>query len=191
MNATLPAPVEDVDGGALVEVRTITKPWIERYRHRAKRVVLGYLGAILAVAVITAIVGHERTATAGAVFTVWLGAMAAVPLRFGAMDLGSWFHETRLRRHGVTVVAMRADAPMRHQCADSSGTTRVISAPSHAPSVHIAYDPQDPSKVAVLRDRAPRLLEITLGPGGILLRLGGIAFVLYLARMAILGETLS
>lgn len=191
VNALLPDPVEDVDGSALVGRRTLTATWLETYRRRVKQVVLGYLGGVLALAVTTALVGDERTAMAGAVFTVMLGVMAALPLWFGAMDLGSWFHETRLRRHGVTVVAMQADAPMSYRYTDSSGTTRVISAPSHAPSVQVAYDPQDPSNAAVLRDRAQRLFEITLGPGFILLWLGGIAFVLYLVRLAILGETLS
>lgn len=70
--------------------RTRTQPWIETYRLRLKQVVLGYLGAVLALAVTTAIVGDERTAMAGAVFTVMLGFMAALPLWFGGIDLGSW-----------------------------------------------------------------------------------------------------
>ncbi|MFB6820617.1 hypothetical protein ACFCXA_03365 [Streptomyces virginiae] len=139
----------------------------------------------------TAIVGAERTAVAGAVFTVMFGVMAALPLWLGAVCLGSWFHEARLRRHGVTVVAMQADAP--HEL-PVHGKRR-----HHACHLLPELCPVRPGRLrpagTVERGRTagpgPRLFEITLGPCFILLWLGGVAFVLHLARLAILGETLS
>ncbi|HEY9368252.1 hypothetical protein [Streptomyces sp.] len=134
--------------------------------------------------------GHERTAVAGAVFTVTIGVMAALPLWLGAVCVVPWFHETRLRRHGVTVIAVQADAPMTYQCTDSSGTTRVFSHQSVAQSVQVAYDPRDPSNVVVLQDPSSRPIEITLEPGFFLLGLDGIAFAIHLALVAIQGKTL-
>ncbi|MFF2570996.1 hypothetical protein [Streptomyces sp. NPDC058084] len=191
MNASLPQPVEDVDGDALVDLRAITKTWLETYRRRLGRVMLGYLGGVLALALTTAVVGDERTGVAGAVFIVMFGVLAALPLWLGAVCVVPWFHETRLRRHGVTVDAVQADDPETYQYTDGTGTTRVFSHPSTAPSVQASYDPRDPSDVVVLQDPSSRFFEITLGPCFFLLGLGGIAFVIYLAVKAIQGRTLS
>ncbi|MGW9448589.1 hypothetical protein [Streptomyces sp. NPDC055632] len=191
VNALLPDPVEDVDGGALVDVLTFTKTWLETYRHRLGRVMLGYLGGVLALALATAIVGDERTAVAGAVFIVAVGVMAALPLWLGAVCVVPWFHEACLRRHGVTVDAVQADAPMTYRYMDSSGTTRVLTHQSVAPSIQVAYAPQDLSNVVVLQDPSSRFFEITLGPCFFLLGLGGIAFAIHLALTAIQGKTLS
>lgn len=68
-------------------------------------------------------------------FIVPLGLLAALALWIGAVCVVPWFHETRLRRHGVTVDAVQADAPGTYQYTDSTRTARVFSHSSAAPSV--------------------------------------------------------
>lgn len=191
VNALLSDPVEDVDGGALVVVRTVTTTALQRYRRRLGQVMLGYLGGVLALAVTVAFVGHERTAMAGAVFVPTFGVLAALPLWIGLVSVGPWFKETLLRRRGVTVVATPADDPMTFRYTDGGGVSRVVSHPGGAGSVQVAYDLRDPSDVVVLQDGSTRLFDITLGPFFVLVGLCGIAFMTYLARLAILGQTFS
>ncbi|MFJ7155955.1 hypothetical protein ACIQUQ_13535 [Streptomyces sp. NPDC101118] len=190
VNALLPAPAEDVDGAALVDLRTFTKTWLEGYRRRLGRVVLGYLGAILALALVTAIAGPGETGVAGAVFIVPLGLLAAVMLWLGGVCVVPWFHETRLRRHGVTVDAEPADDPGTYRYTDTTGTTHVFAHQSTAPSVRVAYPPRDPSSVLVLQARNDRILEIVLGPGFIFSGLVVTAFPIWLATSVLQGKQL-
>ncbi|MFI9112723.1 hypothetical protein [Streptomyces venezuelae] len=192
VNALVPRPVEEVDGPALVELRTFTKTWVETYRGKVGRVLLGGLGGILVLAVITAIVGDEKTAFAGAVFMIPFGGMAVVGLWFGAVCTGPWLHETRLRRHGVTVVAEQAaDGPWKYAYMDSTGTTRVFTHPSAVPSVEVSYDPQDPSDVLVLQESSTRFFDITLGPCFLIAGLAALAATIGLSVVTILGIPLS
>ncbi|MFC9385793.1 hypothetical protein [Streptomyces venezuelae] len=192
VNALVPRSVEEVDGPALVELRTFTKTWVETYRGKVGRVLLGCLGGILVLAVITAIVGDEKTAVAGAVFMLPFGGMAVVGLWFGAVCTGPWLHETRLRRHGVTVVAEQAaDGPWKYAYMDSTGTTRVFTHPSAVPSVEVSYDPQDPSDVLVLQESSTRFFDITLGPCFLLAGLAALAATIGLSVVTILGIPLS
>ncbi|MFF3842540.1 hypothetical protein [Streptomyces sp. NPDC001930] len=189
-NALLSDPIEDVDGSVLVDARTFTRTWLQRFRRRLGWVLLGCLGGVLALSVTTAVAGDGRAAVTGAVFGLALGVMAVVGIGLGAVCVVPWFHEIRRRRRGVTVVAVQADGPGTYQYTDSTGTTRVFSHPSPAPSVQASYDPRDPSDVFVLQDRSTRLLDITLGPCFLLAGLGGIAVVIGLAAMTILGKPL-
>ncbi|MFE5941938.1 hypothetical protein [Streptomyces sp. NPDC056480] len=191
VNALLLDPAEDIDGSALVDARTFTSTWLQRFRRRLGRVLLGCLGGVLALSVTTAVAGDGRTAVTGAVLIAALGVMAVVGIGLGAVCLVPWFHEARRRRHGMTVIAVQVDGPGTYQYTDSTGTTRVFSHPSPAPSVQAGYDPRNPSDVLVLQDhRSTRLLDITLGPCFLLAGLGGIAVVIGLTVMAILGEPL-
>ncbi|MFD3658852.1 hypothetical protein [Streptomyces sp. NPDC058620] len=189
VNALLPQRVEDVEGVALVDVRTFTTTWLQKFRRRLGRALLGCLGGVLALAVATAIAGEGPTPVGGAMFIVPLGVMAVIGIGLGVVCVVPWFHETHRRRHGVTVVAVQTDEPGTYQYTDSTGT-RVFAHPSTEPSVQASYDPRDPSDVLVLQDRSARFFEITLGPCFLLAGLGGLAVVIGLAVMMILGKPL-
>ncbi|MET7757534.1 hypothetical protein ABZT27_22955 [Streptomyces sp. NPDC005389] len=190
VNVLLPDPVEDLDGGVLVEVRTFTGTWLQKFRRRLGRVLLGCLGGVLALSLTTAVTGDERTAVTGAAFIMALGVMAVVGIGIGAVCAVPWFHESRRHRRGVTVTAVQADEPGTYQYTDSTGTTRTFSHPSPLPSVQASYDPRDPSDVFVLQGRSTRLLDITLGPCFLIAGIGGIAVVIGLVVMTVLGKPL-
>ncbi|MFE9045856.1 hypothetical protein ACFYOG_33775 [Streptomyces sp. NPDC007818] len=192
VNALLPRSAEDVDGAALVEVRAFTRTWVETYRGKVGRVLLWLLGGILVLAVITAVVGDEKTAVAGAVFMMPFGGMALVGLWLGAVCIGPWWRETRLRRHGVTVVAARsADGAGAYEYTDATGTTRVLIHPGTAPSIQVSYAPRNPSDVLVLQEPSTRFLDITLGPCFLLGGLAALAATIGLSVVTILGIPLS
>ncbi|MFF9909685.1 hypothetical protein [Streptomyces sp. NPDC013457] len=190
VNALLPQPVEDIDGGAVVGVRTFTETWLQTFRHGLRRVMLGYLGALLALAVTTAIAGPERTAVAGAVFIVPLGLLAAAFLWIGVVCVVPWFRQLRLRRHGVTVDAVQADEPGTYRYTDGTGVTRLFSHPATTPSVPAAYDARNAAKVLVLQDPSTRLIDITLGSCFLLAGLATTAAPIGLAVMTILDKQL-
>ncbi|MEV7375744.1 hypothetical protein AB0O51_33240 [Streptomyces sp. NPDC090301] len=188
VNVLLPDPVKGVDGSLLVEVRTFTRTWLQRFRRTLGRALLGCLGGVLVLSVTNAVAGDGDTAVTGALFVAASGAMAVVGIGLGAVCVVPWFHETRRRRHGVTVVAEQVDGTGTYRYTDGAGTTRAFSHPSPAPSLQACYDPRDPSDVLVLQDRSSRLLDITLGPCFLLAGLGGIAVVVGLVVMTILGK---
>ncbi|MFE6817139.1 hypothetical protein [Streptomyces sp. NPDC057677] len=191
VNVLLPVPAEDVDGSALVEVRTFTRTWLQRFRRTLGRVLLGCLGGVLALSVTNAVAGDGRTAVTGALLVAALGALAVVGIGLGAVCVVPWFHETRRRRYGVTVIAEQADGPGMYRYADGSGTVRVFSHPAGpAPSLQACYDPRDPADVLVLQDRSSRLIDITLGSCFLLAGLGGIAAVVGLVALTVLGRPL-
>ncbi|MFE6787604.1 hypothetical protein ACFVFF_35630 [Streptomyces sp. NPDC057680] len=191
VNVLLPVPVEDIDGSALVEVRTSTRTWLQRFRRTLGRVLLGCLAGVLALSVTNAVAGDGRTAVTGALLVAALGALAVVGIGLGAVCVVPWFHETRRRRYGVTVIAEQADGPGMYRYADGSGTVRVFSHPAGpVPSLQACYDPRDPADVLVLQDRSSRLIDITLGSCFLLAGLGGIAAVVGLVALTILGRPL-
>ncbi|MFB7831026.1 hypothetical protein [Streptomyces sp. NPDC056056] len=190
VNVLLPVPVEDFDGSALVEVRTSTRTWLQRFRRTLGRVLLGCLAGVLVLSVTNAVAGDGRTAVTGALFVAALGALAVVGIGLGAVCVVPWFHETRRRRYGVTVIAEQADGPGTYRYADGSGTVRAFSHPGPAPSLQACYDPRDPADVLVLQDRSSRLIDITLGSCFLLAGLGGIVAVVGLVAMTILGRPL-
>ncbi|MFG2298555.1 hypothetical protein [Streptomyces sp. NPDC048603] len=188
VNARLSDHAEDADGDALVSRCIVTKTWPERYHRKAGWIMLGYLVGVLALAAATAILSDGSDTTGGALGIVAFGVITGLPLWVGLFATGTLFRAARLHRHGVTVVAVRADAPATYQYTDSSGTTRVVHHRSRNQSIQVAYDPRDLSSVVVPPNPQDWFFDIIIGPGFLLAGLGGIAFVIDVAITEITGQ---
>ncbi|MFF8836839.1 hypothetical protein [Streptomyces sp. NPDC015130] len=73
------------------------------------------------------------------------------------------YREWHLRRHGVRVAAERVPGEMHtYGYRDPAGLERLVTKRGGAWTVDIAYDPRDPGRVAVLRPRGPRILDLVV-----------------------------
>ncbi|MCX5199372.1 hypothetical protein OOK31_36800 [Streptomyces sp. NBC_00249] len=162
VNALLPDPVEEVDGGALVVVRSFARTRLQKFRRTLAWCVLGALGGVVGLSVALTATADGPDAQGSAVASGILGGLTVLLIGLCVLFTGPSFHERRLRRHGVTVFAVRTDRPRVYQYADSTGTTRYLSYVSAAPSEQVSYNPQDTSDVLVLRTPFARFLDISV-----------------------------
>ncbi|MEV8533122.1 hypothetical protein [Streptomyces sp. NPDC051211] len=159
VNALLPDPVEEVDGGALVVVRSFARTRLQKFRRRLAWCVLGALGGVVGLSVALIATADASDAKGSAFVSGIIGGLTVLFIGAFVLFTGSSFHERRLRRHGVTVVAVRTDRPRVYQYEDNTGTTRYLSYLSAAPFEQVSYNPGDTSDVLVPRTRFARILD--------------------------------
>ncbi|ALC24788.1 hypothetical protein ACH46N_11965 [Streptomyces pristinaespiralis] len=186
VNALLPERTEEVDGGALLVLRTFAKTRRQKFLRRLKWFVFGCLGGVVALCVTAGIAG----VTGLAIAIVPIGAIATASLGVGVYCVWTWNRERRLLKHGITVVASRAGRPGAYLYTDSTGTTRVLSHWGVEPYVRASYDPQDPSDVLVPQAPFMRRLNITLGAFILFCGLNGAGLAIWMTVMTVLGEEL-
>ncbi|MFE9773564.1 hypothetical protein ACFYOV_18215 [Streptomyces sp. NPDC005931] len=173
VNALLPERNEEIDGGALVVLRTFAKTRRQRFLRGLKWFVFGCLGVVGALCVTAGIAGVAGLAIA----IVPIGAIATAGLGFGVYCVWTWNRERRLLKHGITVVASRANRPGMYFYTDTAGTTRVLSHVSFEPYVRASYNPQDPSDVLVPQAPFMRRFNVTLGAFILFCGLNGVALL--------------
>lgn len=183
VNALLTEPAEEIDGSALVVLRTIRTHWRERFLRRLKWFVLGCLGMVVALCVVAAIVGNAGYAIA----IVPVGAITTAGLGVGAYCVGTWNRERRLLGHGITVVASQADMVGAYLYTDTAGTTRVLSHPGFEPFVRASYDPSDPADVLVPQSAFMRRFTLTMGVFILFCALNGVAMLVVFMADALTG----
>ena len=176
VNARLPERTEEIDGAALVVLRTLTPSRRETFMRRLKWFVSGCLGVVVALCVVAGIAGDAGLAIA----LVPIGAITTTGLGVGAYCVWTWNRERRLLKHGITVVAAQANRPAMYLYTDTAGTTRVLSHLSFEPYVRASYNPKDPSDVLVPQAPFMRRLNITLGGFILFCGLNGVALLAFM-----------
>ncbi|WP_435970118.1 hypothetical protein [Streptomyces sp. Qhu_M48] len=171
VNSLLLEPDEEVDGAALVVLRTFRTHWQRRHLRRFMWFVLVLLGAVVALSVIAGVTGGAGYAVGIAV----IGLVTAVTLGAGVYEFGQWAHTRRVREHGVREFARPANVPGTYLYVDTTGTTRTVSHLSHGPYLEVAYDPKDPADVYTLKPGFMQRLSISAGTFLLLCGLGGLA----------------
>lgn len=181
------ADTEDVDGAALVVLRTIRTLWRERFMRRLKWLVIGSVGTLVALSVVTGIAG-------GAVYPVMIvvfGGIGTAGLWIGAYLVGTWLHERRLLKHGITVLAAPATMSGLYLYVDTDGLTRTVSHLGGAPFLQVSYDPRDPADVLVPQTPFMRRLDVTVGGFILFCSLNAVAMVGFAVVDAFTGGTLT
>ncbi|MFG2112126.1 hypothetical protein ACGFRB_05715 [Streptomyces sp. NPDC048718] len=149
---------EEIDGAALVVLRTRRPAWRRRFLHRIKWLVLGCQGLMAVMSVAALVAGDAGTALAMVPF----GFIATAGFGVGGYLLGNWRRERRLVKRGVTTVAEMAE-PGAYLYQDPTGIRRVLAHWGEAPAVPVAYDARDPSDVVALQLPATRRLNAGFG----------------------------
>ncbi|MER5961381.1 hypothetical protein [Streptomyces sp. NPDC002057] len=162
VNPLLPAAVEEVDGGALVVVRSFARTRLQRFRRGLAWSVLGSLVGVVGLAATLVATVDGPDAKGSAFVSGIAGGLTVLLTGLAVACIGSSLHERRLRRHGVTVVAARTDRPRVYQYEDGSGTTRYLSHLSAAPFEQVSYHPQDTTDVLVPRTPFARILDVSM-----------------------------
>jgi hypothetical protein len=186
VNALLPERTEEVDGGALVVLRTFARTRRQKFLRRLKWFVLGCLGGVVALCVTAGIAGDVPTAIA----VVPVGFLGTLGLGVGVYCVGTWNRERRLLRHGVTVVASEANRLGVYLYTDSTGATRVLSHMGVEPFVRVSYDPRDPSDVLVPQAPFMRRFNVSLGAFVLFCGLNAAGLAIWMTVMAVLGKEL-
>ncbi|MFG2296589.1 hypothetical protein [Streptomyces sp. NPDC048603] len=159
VNALLPAPAEEVDGGTLVVVHTFARTWVQRFRRGLAWFSLGFLAAVIALSAVLVDDADGPDGPGRIVLGGIFGCLIVLLFWLGMFFGGSLFHERRLRRNGMTVIAVQADRPWTYSYTDSTGTTRLFKHVSAQPWVPASYDPRKPSDVLVPRNPFQRILD--------------------------------
>lgn len=162
VNALLPDPVGEVDGGALVVVRSFARTRLQKFRRRLLGCVLGALGSVIGLFVALTATAEGSDAKGSAFVGGITGGLTVLLVGLCVLFWGASFHERRLRRHGLSVVAVRTDRPRVYRFTDSGGSTRYFSHLSAAPSEQVGYDPRDTSDVLVFRAPFARILDTSV-----------------------------
>ncbi|MEU0397775.1 hypothetical protein ABZ208_34485 [Streptomyces sp. NPDC006208] len=176
VNALLPERTEEIDGSALVVLRTLTPSRREKFMRSLKWFVFGCLGVVVAVCVTAGIAGDAGLAIA----VVPIGVITTAGLGVGVYCVWTWNRERRLLKHGITVVASPANRPGAYLYTDSAGMTRVLSHWGVEPYVRAGYNPQDPSDVLVPQAPFMRRFNITLGAFILFCGLNGVALLAFM-----------
>jgi hypothetical protein len=160
VTSLLPAPEdgEEIDGATLVVLRTRRPEHRRRFLRRIKWLALGCQGSMAALSTAAALADDMGTAIA----MVPVGLLATAGFGVGGYLLGTWWHERRLVRHGVTVAAVEA-RPGVYLYQDGTGMQRVLVHGVDAVAVTVAYDAQDPTDVVALQIPFTRRLNAGLG----------------------------
>jgi hypothetical protein len=186
VNALLPEQTEEVDGSALVVLRTFARTRRQKFLRRLKWFVFSCLGGVVALSVTAGIAGDVPIA----ITVVPFGFIGTLGIGVGVYCVGTWNRERRLLRHGVTVVASQANRPGAYLYTDSTGTTRVLSHMGFEPFVRASYDPREPSDVLVPQAPFMRRLNLCLGVFILFCGLNGAGLAIWMTVMAVLGKEL-
>ncbi|MFJ8295008.1 hypothetical protein ACIQ9R_03945 [Streptomyces sp. NPDC094447] len=162
VNSLLPARSDEVDGAALVVVRSIGRTRLRTFRRRAVWGTLGALAVVIGLTVPFVDAADGPDGQGSAVVSGILGGITVLALGLAVLFTGPSVYERRLRRHGVTVVAERTDRPRVYRFEDGTGTTRYLSHLSVAPYEQVAYHPRDASDLVVVRNPFARFLDVAI-----------------------------
>jgi hypothetical protein len=175
VNRALPERAEEdavVDGSDLVITRVLTESPAERRQRVLRR---GVLAVALAIVALALTIGIREGGPLGVILAVVYllnGAVAAVATALGAAGLWMAYWGWYLTRHGITVDAENAaDTPGRlgssgtYVYTDTAGVSRTVDGRTGAETIQVAYDPQDPGKVAVRRSGLRRVGHLVLSLG--------------------------
>ncbi|MGW2305940.1 hypothetical protein [Streptomyces sp. NPDC001809] len=172
VSALLPARSEEVDGAALVEVRSFGRTRLRTFRYRAVWGTLGALAVLIGLTVPLVGAADGTDAQGSAVVAGIVGGLTVLAAGLAVLFTGPSVYERRLRRHGVTVVAVRTDRPRVYRFEDGTGATRHLSYLSVEPYVQVAYHPRDASDLVVVRNPFARILDVTIASLCAVLALG-------------------
>ncbi|MFF5424573.1 MULTISPECIES: hypothetical protein [unclassified Streptomyces] len=179
VNALLLEPAEEIDGAALVIVRTRRTLWRERYLRRMKRFVLACVGAVVGVSVLSVLVGDVGRAIA----VVPVGFLTTAALGFGVYEVGKWLHVRRVRKHGTRVFARPADSPGAYLYVDDRNVTRVVFPDSHGSYAEVCYDPEEPAEVHPVKPSFTQRFNTFMGWFLLFLGLDGVALTVLILLM--------
>ncbi|WP_309056653.1 hypothetical protein [Streptomyces sp.] len=179
VNALRLEPEEEIDGAALVIVRTRKTLWRERYVRRMKRLVLGCVGAVVGVSVLAGLLGDAGRAIA----VVPVGFLATAALGFGVYEVGKWLHVRRVRKHGTRVFARPANVPGAYLYVDDRNVTRVAFPDSYGPYAEVCYDPEEPAEVHPVKPSFTQRFNTFMGWFLLFLGLDGVALVVLILSM--------
>ncbi|MFJ5139596.1 hypothetical protein [Streptomyces sp. NPDC088707] len=172
VNAVLPERPEAVDGSGYLSSNRLGDPSVGRVLRVVKRGALYGTLAIVALCVLVIATGHA----AAIIIVIPSGFLGLFFLVLGWATSYPSREERRLRRHGVTVAAERAPGEQSvYVYADPEGLHRTVRKFADTWTIDVAYDPQDPGHVVVLRSRAARALDLALTGSGLLIGLVGAA----------------
>ncbi|GEB58659.1 hypothetical protein GCM10017674_04450 [Streptomyces gardneri] len=184
VNAALPEEKEAVDGTRYLSGNRLTDLHVTKLFRRLKRAALYGALVIVALCVLLIATGH---AVAG-VAMIPGGAFALFFLVIGSGAGYPSYEEWHLRKRGVTVAAEQVPGePGMYVYVDPVGLHRTVRKFAGTWTIDVAYDPQDPGRVVVLRSRGRRWLDIGLVASGIGIGLLAAAGVLTVAVLGFLG----
>ncbi|MFD3571338.1 hypothetical protein [Streptomyces sp. NPDC058667] len=184
VNSLLLDPEEEVDGAAMLVLRTLRTRRSRRALRRTKWYALGSLVTVVVLSVIGGVAG-------GFVYPVAIvpvGAITAVALGAGVYEAGVWKYRRRVRRHGVREFARPSNVPGTYLYVDGSGITRTVSAVGHGPYLEIVYDAQDPAEVFTLKPGLMQRLDIWVGTFLLVCGLCGVASLVLMTIEALAGS---
>ncbi|MGW0117026.1 hypothetical protein [Streptomyces sp. NPDC003327] len=145
----------EVDGKALVVLRTLRTRWQVRHKRRITWFVLGCVAAVVAA---SAVAGTSGGAGYGATAAL-IGALAVAALWPGAWEAGKWAHRRRLIRRGAKAFARPSNVPGVFLYVDASGTARTVAHASYGSYVEVRFAPEDPADVAAVKPDVPQRLN--------------------------------
>ncbi|MCD2466961.1 hypothetical protein ACFCWD_05145 [Streptomyces sp. NPDC056374] len=184
VNAALPEQPETVDGAGYISSTRLGDPSVGRVFRVIKRGALHGTLAIVALCVLVIATGHA----AGIVIIIPSGFLGLFFLVLGWATSYPSREERHLRKHGVTVAAERAPGEQSvYLYKDPEGLSRAVGKFADTWTIDVAYDPQDPGHVVVLRSRGVRALDLALTGSGLLIGLVGAAGAVTGAVLALLG----
>ncbi|MDX2297798.1 MULTISPECIES: hypothetical protein [Streptomyces] len=169
---------DDVDGARFAAIRSLAPRWRHRFARRVRRGVLGYLLALVVLAVVAGSLGHWDVV----IVEIGVGGISGLALGFGTYGVGDGLRERWLRRHGVAVTATRATSPGAYVYPDGTGDYRIFVHGRAGAAITAYYPPGDPADVDVPLPPFTRLVR-TIG-GGFLLACG-IAGTVALAALTV------
>ncbi|MFF5917456.1 hypothetical protein ACFY8C_03810 [Streptomyces flavochromogenes] len=185
VNAALPEEKEMVDGTRYLSGNRLGDLNTVKLFRRLKRAALYGALVIVALCVLVIATGHA----AGIVAIIPGGAFALFFLVLGCGAGYPSYEEWHLRRHGVTVAAERVPGEQgTFLYEDPIGLQRTVRSFAAAWTIDVAYDPEDPGRVVVLRSRGRRLLDVALVGSGIAIGLLAAAGVLTFTVLTLLGK---
>ncbi|WP_329278593.1 hypothetical protein [Streptomyces sp. NBC_00691] len=184
VNAALPEEPETVDGAGYISGTRLGDPSAGKVFRAIKRGALYGSLAIVALCVLVIATGHA----AAIIIVVPSGLLGLFFLVLGWAASSPSREERRLRKHGVTVAAERAPGEQStYVYTDPEGLSRTVQRFADTWTIDVAYDPQDPGHVVVLRSRGMRALDLTLTGSGLLIGLVGAAGAVTGTVLALLG----
>ncbi|MCX5226114.1 hypothetical protein [Streptomyces sp. NBC_00233] len=184
VNAALPEQPEAVDGSGYISSNRLGDPSVTKIYRVIKWGALYGTLAIVALCALVIVTGHAAaiiiitpSGFLGLFFLV-LGWATSYPSR----------EERYLRRQGVTVAAERAPGErVTYVYTDPDGLSRTVQKVADTWTIDVAYDPQDPGRVGVLRSRTARAVDYALLGSGLLIGLSGAAGAIACTVLALLG----
>ncbi|MGW8353827.1 hypothetical protein [Streptomyces wedmorensis] len=184
VNGALPERSEPVDGITYISGNRLIDQHAVRLFRRLKRGALHGLLVIAVLCVLVSVTGHPVALIA----IIPTGLFGLLFLILGTGGAYPPYEEWCLRKRGVTVAADRVSGePGTYVYVDPMGLHRTVRKFAPSWTIDVAYDPQDPGRVVVLRTRAMWWLDVTLASAGLLIGFLGAAGAVTATVLALLG----